>query len=251
MSGNTTEQLPQQLEPEPRPPRRWGKWPRRLAFGIGALVLIGIGASIGAGAKTTGISTTTYNASQAKVSALEGQVSTLNGQMSGMQTQVSNDNAALTTAQTKATHATAIANANAAAAYKNREAALSATYQSKEASLASTYQSKEATLAATQHTANSEAAQLKQELGQVQANTISGDGVYVVGKDIKAGTWHTNGSGNTGQNDCYLAVLTSSTNTSDVNNIAFNNNFDGSETVDLSSAYAFDVSGPCSWSLVP
>jgi hypothetical protein len=67
--------------------------------------------------------------------------------------------------------------------------------------------------------------------------------VYVVGKDIKAGTWHTNGSGNTGQNDCYFATL----NSTDTTNIADNNNFDGAETVDVSSAYAFQVSGPCTW----
>lgn len=46
-------------------------------------------------------------------------------------------------------------------------------------------------------------------MGQLQANQISGDGVYVVGKD----------------------------------NIADNNNFDGAETVDVSGAYAFQVSG--------
>lgn len=63
---------------------------------------------------------------------------------------------------------------------------------------------------------NQQAATLKQqqktvaaEMGQLQANQISGDGVYVVGKD----------------------------------NIEDNNNFDGAETVDVSGAYAFQVSG--------
>ena len=35
--------------------------------------------------------------------------------------------------------------------------------------------------------------------------------------------------------------------TSDINN---NNNFDGPETVDLSSGvHAFEISGPCTWNL--
>ena len=123
-----------------------------------------------------GVSQATYNASQAQVSSLKSQVS-------GLQTQVSNDNASVAIATHNAATAQQTANANAAAAYKGKEAA------------SATYQSKEATLAATQQTANQEAATLKQELGQVQANTINGDGTYVVGQDIKGGTYHTNGSG--------------------------------------------------------
>jgi hypothetical protein len=79
--------------------------------------------------------------------------------------------------------------------------------------------------------------------GQLQASQISGDGVYVVGQDIKPGTYHTNGSGNTGQTDCYFATL----NSTDTSNIADNNNFDGPETVDVSGAYAFEINGPCTW----
>lgn len=67
--------------------------------------------------------------------------------------------------------------------------------------------------------------------------------MYVVGKDIKPGVYHTNGSGDAGQNDCYYATL----NSTDTFNIADNNNFDGPETVDVSSAYAFQISGPCTW----
>jgi hypothetical protein len=70
--------------------------------------------------------------------------------------------------------------------------------------------------------------------------------VYVVGKDIKSGTWHTNGDGGQTDNECYYATI-NSTNTSD---IADNNNFDGPETVDVSRAYAFQISGPCTWVLV-
>ncbi|HWG61098.1 MAG TPA: hypothetical protein VG253_05235 [Streptosporangiaceae bacterium] len=154
------------------------------------------------------------SALQAQVSSLRAQVSTLQGQLSSAQGQLSS-------AQSQAQHATATANARASAAYAARNAAL--TQQE------ATLKQQEKTVAA--------------ETGQLQANQISGDGVYVVGKDIKAGTWHTNGSGKTGQNDCYFATL----NSTDTTNIADNNNFDGAETVDVSSAYAFQVSGPCTW----
>lgn len=49
----------------------------------------------------------------------------------------------------------------------------------------------------------------------------------------------------TGQNDCYFATL----NSTDTTDIA-DNNFDGAETVDVSSAYAFETNGPCTWVLV-
>ena len=228
-----TRQLPRDSGPAGESLR---KWPKRLAICGGLVLALGVGVGIGEAGHPTGISQATYNASQAQVSTLKGQVSNLKGQVSGLQAQVSSDSAAVTTAQNKAATAQQSANANAATAYKGKEAAL-----------AQAYQGKEATLSAEQQTANQQEATLKQELGQVQASSISGDGVYVVGQDIKAGTWHTNGSGNTGANDCYFATL-NSTNTTD---IADNNNFDGPETVDVAGAYAFQISGPCTWVLVP
>jgi hypothetical protein len=60
------------------------------------------------------------------------------------------------------------------------------------------------------------------------------------GSDIKPGTWHATGDGG-GSNQCYYALL-NSTNTGD---IIDNNNFDGLETVDVSGAHAFPISGPC------
>jgi hypothetical protein len=80
----------------------------------------------------------------------------------------------------------------------------------------------------------------------LQANQISASGVYVVGKDIKDGTWHTpgdDGNNNGTPNACYFATL----NSSDTSNIADNNNFDGPETVSVSGAYALDIDGPCTW----
>jgi hypothetical protein len=47
--------------------------------------------------------------------------------------------------------------------------------------------------------------------------------------------------------DCHFATL----NSTDTSNSADNNNFDGPETVDVSGAYAFRISGPCTWVLVP
>jgi hypothetical protein len=230
---DTTQQLPRDSGPTGKPQR---KWPRRLAIGGSLVLALGIGVGIGEAGHPTGISQATYNASQAQLSTLKGQVAALKGQVSGLQTQVSNDNTTVANAQNTAATAQRTANANAAAAYKGKEATLSQTYQGKEA-----------TLSAQQRTVNQQEATLKQELGQVQASNISGDGVYVVGQDIKTGTWHTNGSGNTGQNDCYFATL----NSTDTSNIADNNNFDGPETVDVSGAYAFQISGPCAWVLVP
>ncbi len=80
-------------------------------------------------------------------------------------------------------------------------------------------------------------------IGRIQATAISADGVYVVGQDIKAGTWHTAGDHGAGGFACYFATL-ASTNTSD---ILDNNNFDGPETVNVSGAHAFEISGPCTW----
>lgn len=72
------------------------------------------------------------------------------------------------------------------------------------------------------------------------ATTIDADGVYVVGQDITAGTWHTAGG-----SQCYFARL-GSTDTSD---ILDNNNFSGPETVTLGeSTKAFEINGGCSWS---
>ena len=229
-----TQQTPQSAAPVSKTRR----WPRRLGLGVSLVAALGVGIGIGSATRNTGVSQATYAASQARVSALKGQVTSLSGQASDLQTQVSTDNASVAAAQNQAATAQQAANANAAAAYKSRQAALQ-----------STYQSKEATLAQTQHTASQEAATLKQELGQVQANTINGDGTYVVGQDIKSGTYHTNGSGDTGQNDCYYATLNSTDGSLD--SIIANGNFDGPETISLSGVYAFQVNGPCTWNLIP
>jgi hypothetical protein len=85
------------------------------------------------------------------------------------------------------------------------------------------------------------------EIGELRANTIRADGVYVVGHDIKPGTWHTVGDGSASGGRCAYAAF-GSINRS---NILEHSNFDGPETVDLSRAYAFEISGPCTWVRVP
>ena len=198
---------------------------RRVLIGIGLVAALGIGIAIGA---AVGNNSAALSAANNQVSALRGQTTSLKGQVTSLNDEVTNwksqaQQATATAQQATATaqHATATADAKASAAYAARNAALSQQE--------TTLKQQEKTVAA--------------EMGQLQASQISGDGVYVVGKDIKPGLYHTNGSGNTGQNDCYFATL----NSTDTTNIIDNNNFDGSETVDVSSAYAFQISGPCTW----
>jgi hypothetical protein len=226
---STTQELPQETAPAPK--RR--RWLRRVAYGATLAAMLGAGIGIGAAANT-GVSQATYNASQAQVSSLKGQVASLNGQVSSLsgqvstlQGQVSSDNAAVAAAQSKA--ATAVSKANAAAqqAYASREAALSQKY--------ATY--------------NAQNAALQKEIGNVNASAISASGVYVVGKDIQSGTWHTNGDNGAGGNACYFALLND--NNGSINSIANNNNFDGPETVSVSGYYALEIDGPCTWVLAP
>ena len=61
---------------------------------------------------------------------------------------------------------------------------------------------------------------------------------FQIGSDIPGGAWHSSG----GQ-QCYEATLAST----DTSNIIDNNNFTGPDTVDLSGAKAFDITGGCAW----
>ena len=196
---------------------------RRRRAGIVALAVVALLAGVLIGASVNNNSGELSSAKAANAS-LRSQVNQLNGQLNGMKGQVAS-------ADSQARNAASAANAKAAQAYAARNAALSQQ--------SSSLKSQQTALSQQQR-------QLKAQLGQVQASQISGDGVYVVGKDIKSGVYHTNGSGNTGANDCYFATL----NSTDTSNIADNNNFDGPETVDVSSAYAFEINGPCTWSRV-
>ena len=106
-------------------------------------------------------------------------MSSLKSQVSGLQTQVRTDNAAVATARTKAATAQQTANANAAAAYKSKQAS---TPPRPTRARRPRSPRRRRQWRASQQTLN-------QELGQVQANAISSDGTFVVGQDIKSGTY--------------------------------------------------------------
>ena len=208
--------------PLPQLPYWRRRWPKRAGIAALAVAVLLVGLGIGASANSHAGALTSAKAANVSLRdqtrTLHSQADTRRGQLTAAQAMATNAVAA----------AAAAANAKAAAAYAARNAAVSQQ--------AATLKQQQATLAQQQQAVNA-------QTGALQASQISGDGVYVVGKDIKAGVYHTNGSGNTGANDCYFATL----NSTDTSNIADNNNFDGSETVNVSSAYAFEVSGPCRW----
>ena len=141
-------------------------------------------------------------------------MSTLQAEYSAAKTQYS-------AAKTQAQQATATADARAQASYAARNAALAARSKS----------------------LDQRAKAISTAEGQIQSSTISSDGVYVVGKDIPSGTYHTTGDGGQTDNECYFATL----NSSDTQDISDNNNFDGPETVSVSGVYALQISGPCTW----
>jgi carboxypeptidase C (cathepsin A) len=166
---------------------------------VAGAVLLVVGVMLGA----------TLNSHHAQIAAQQARFRALQQSLTVARAQSATAKSEMEAAQTQARTATATANAKAAADYAFREAAVQKL----------------------QH-------KLAREQGIVQASTISADGVYVVGKDIPAGTYHTTGGG-----QCYYATL-GSTNTS---NILDNNNFNGPETVDISGAYAFQINGGCTW----
>jgi hypothetical protein len=99
---------------------------------------------------------------------------------------------------------------------------------------------------------NREAATLNQksqiiaaEVGELKVNTIRADGLYVVGHDIKSGTWHTAGDGRVSGGLCRYVVHFSA------NKSGPGIYFDGPWTLNLSGVYALEISGPCTWRLEP
>lgn len=194
---------PPLLDP-PSGAARQRRWPRRTAATAALVIALAAGAGIGSAASSN---TGALNAANRHLAAARGQVGTLRVEYGA--------------AKAQAQRATATANAKAQAAYAARNAALDARSKS----------------------LDQRADAISVAEGQIQSSTISADGVYVIGKDIPAGTYHTTGDGGQTDNECYFATL-NSTNTSDISD---NNNFDGPETVDVSGAFAFQISGPCTW----
>ena len=58
------------------------------------------------------------------------------------------------------------------------------------------YAARNAALNREAATLNGQRQAIAAEIGELQANTIRAAGLYVVGHDIKSGTWHTAGDGN-------------------------------------------------------
>jgi hypothetical protein len=98
--------------------------------------------------------------------------------------------------------------------------------------------------AARNATLNRKSQTVAAELGELKANTIRADGMYVVGHDIKSGTWHTVGDGHLSGGLCRFAVIDSA---NSANNPPGPIYFDGPWTVHLSGVYGFAISGPCTW----
>ncbi|HUY46038.1 MAG TPA: hypothetical protein VMV92_09975 [Streptosporangiaceae bacterium] len=147
-----------------------------------------------------------------RASAIRSQLNTTLRELAAAHTQMGNDNAKVVAAQARAQNAVNAADAAAQAKYAGRMASANALLR-----------------------------KLGQEQQVVSQSTISQDGVYVVGRDIPSGTYHTSGG-----SQCYYATLGST----DTSNIMDNNNFNGPETVDVSGAYAFQISGGCTWTKI-
>jgi hypothetical protein len=211
--SHTTE--PDSTQPAHRPPGRADRQRkfRPAAAVIGTLILLGVGAGAGIAIGRLAIPGYKHQVAQIRgeLRVEQGKLTAEQGQVQAAQTQAQN-------ARTAAQNALATATTTVKAQYAAKFAAL---------------RQQENTLAAKEH-------QVNVELGRIARNTISADGVYVVGHDIASGTWHTSGG-----SQCYFATLGST----DTSNIMDNNNFNGPETVNVSGAYAFQISGGCTWVL--
>jgi hypothetical protein len=189
------------------------RWVKVTLLTVGGIVLLLIGVGIGAAGSSQ---TSLVNSQKAQIARLQSQMVTAKSNLSAEQSKLS------------------IAQADAQDALSTARAQVKAQYKAKFATL----QTQEQKVAGLQ-------AKLNRELGVVAKSTISEDGVYVVGKDIPSGVYHTTGApgGGSPGGQCYYATLGST----DTSNILDNNNFNGPETVDISGAYAFQISGGCTW----
>jgi hypothetical protein len=202
MTATSPPTVPVQPPESPPPKSRMGI--KLAAAAVGALVLLGGGFAAG------------YASGQSPIHGYQQQIAAAHHNLLTEQTKLATEKALLATEQAQVqTAQTAATNAMSTAL-----AQVKAQYKSKLASVQSLQR------------------KLQREQGIVLSSTISADGVYVIGKDIPAGLYHT-----TGGNQCYYATL-GSTDTSNIND---NNNFNGPETVDVSGAYAFQISGGCTW----
>jgi hypothetical protein len=196
-------------------------WPARVGIAVAIFAVLIVGIAIGSAANSK---TSQLNSDASKISSLRSQLAQEKSTVNSQQGQLTTNDQQMAADKSQAQHALSIATAQVKQDDAARQAQLN---------------QESATLKSQQRTLN-------QEIGSVQANQISSSGVYVVGTNIKNGTWYTSGDGGQTGNQCYFATLSGD---DTVNDIIDNNNFDGSETVNLSGVYALEISGPCTWVL--
>lgn len=85
---------------------------------------------------------------------------------------------------------------------------------------------------------------LRAEERRIAANTVSGDGVFVVGEDIKAGTYKTTGPAAGGIGACYYAFKSG---TGADANIIDNNLVQGPATVTIRAGQIFETRSCSKW----
>lgn len=205
MTASSLPVVPDSQQPPPKAPPPASRRGIKIVAGVVVgLVLLGAGFAAGQAAGRSPIHGYQQQIAQAHRNLTAEQV-----QLSTEKTDLSTEQGQVQTAQTAAQNAMSTALAQVKAQYKSKLASVQALQR-----------------------------QLRREQGIVQSSTISSDGVYVIGRDIPAGVYHTSGG-----NQCYYATLAST----DTSNINDNNNFNGPETVDVSGAYAFQISGGCTW----
>ena len=110
------------------------------------------------------------------------------------------------------------------------------------------YAARNAALNREAATLNRESQTIAAEIGELKANTIRADGMYVVGHDIKSGIWHTAGDGQLSGGLCRFSVISSANRSSNPPGPIY---FDGPWTVNLSGVYGFYIYGPCTWTREP
>ncbi|SRR6266567_2405239 len=204
MSASPGPTVPEQQPPSEAPPPTSSKRIKIAAAVAAALVLLGGGFAAG------------YASGRSPIHGYQRQIAQASRHLHAEKLQLNDEKLTLQSEQGQVR----TAQANAKKAMSAALAQVRALYKSK--------------LAAVQSLQR----KLQHEQGIVLSSTISADGVYVVGKDIPSGTYHTSGGA-----QCYFATLGST----DTNNILDNNNFNGPETVDVSGAFAFQISGGCTW----
>jgi cell division protein FtsB len=149
--------------------------------------------------------------------------------------------AALASIATIALQRNATLNSQVAAADARAAGAVSAA----QAAAQKDYAARNAALNQEAATLNQKSQTIAAQIGELKANTIRADGIYVVGHDIKSGTWHTVGNGHLSGGLCRYVVHGSA----DKSGTGIY--FDGPETLNLSGAYALEISGVCTWMREP